>query len=196
MIDYGKNPPKLEVTRKIPLHHYSQVLSKHTENISFLPGISVDLNQNIEGCMTVKTTSVKLEKSKLKQLSACFDISCKPLGSTLSKPLSIKLQKDQIGHFNSDTIILYAYDTNTRTWNELTTCVEETDIVAKVQFFGKFVFCHKPSIYQIVLTDVAAEHVLHETDAFRYRLTVKDDVIDKYHATFNMVIKHINKDMD
>merc|ERR1712066_363699 len=187
MKSYGINPPQYVTLRDIPSKHFTQKLTKTQENITFLPGISIALQQDLNYTCYVKTTSVDIEQTEAyQQLSACFDISCRPIGSTLAKPLLVNFSKDSFCNYNPNDIVLLSFDNRTRSWIEHQTVFSENGINVEIHFFGKFCLCYKPAVTRYVLTEVATSHEVHNCGNYSCVISVENDTIDQFGAVLTM----------
>lgn len=204
---YKKSSIQYTNLRKLPTEHYKTKLTgSKSQIINFLPGISVIFDQNLiksDQICSIKTTSVRSpfnkinDFEKVKRLSSFFDISCKPLGSKLNKPIEIRLkftEEDKSAYFTNKNkalnnnekpfkFFLNSFDYNTREWNEIICNTEKLDnenyIYAKVQFFGKFCFSCKSSVQEFILTEVATNHTVSSQNDYFVKMSISDNVIKR-----------------
>jgi len=195
--EYKTNPPRLVELRPIPSHHFVQKIVGDGATVSFLPRVSVDFEKMSEDDhIYVKNTCVGnlfngSRRCDYRQLTQCFDVSCRPIGQTRKTPMQIGLKLDsaEISDLerNCQTIVLLTFDNNTRVWKEIVPHNNENGTFdTKVQFYGKFVFCTKPKIDQFLLTEVATSHKILNTASSSCKISIEDDVIDKFGAVLSL----------
>lgn len=188
MTSYGLNPPRLVQLREIPERHFIHKLEGTREKIDFLQGVTIAFDKLKYPCY-IKTTSVDIPTtSKYQQISACFDISCRPIGQILAQPLEISFKVNSSCQNVGSAVVLLAFDNNTRCWNELTgSTINDNDILSvKVKFFGKFCFCLRPKPTQYVLTEVATSYDISTSSKYSCTLSVDNDRIDKFGSVLSM----------
>ena len=82
------HPKDLVQLRTIPQEHFCQELTNNQSDIDFLPNIQINVLASDEQKqpLYIKKTSVNspILTEDERQITACFDISCRPIGSTLT----------------------------------------------------------------------------------------------------------------
>lgn len=192
--EHKLNPPRLVELRNIPQHHFVQQLTGDGSPIEFLPQITVHFDNKNDDKIYIKNTSVGAALNNngvsYKQVTQCFDISCRPIGTTLASPMQIRLNwsGERLAKMdtNCNNVVLLTFDNNTRKWSEL--CPQRRDgyFQADVQFFGKFCFCTKPVIRQFLLTEVATSHAILENAKCSVQIVMADDRVDQFGAVLSL----------